>query len=84
MRDNSQIKERGIYVTNYENLHNIDCGLFAGVVLDESSILKGLDGKLRKRITEAFSQTRYRLSASATPSPNDYMELGTQSEFWEL
>ena len=81
VRDNSQIKERGIYVTNYENLHNIDCGLFAGVVLDESSILKGLDGKLRKRITEAFSQTQYRLSASATPSPNDYMELGTQSEF---
>ena len=55
--------------------------LFAGVVLDESSILKGLDGKLRKRITESFSQTQYRLSASATPSPNDYMELGTQSEF---
>lgn len=81
VRDNSQIKERGIYVTNYENLHNIDCGLFAGVVLDESSILKGLDGKLRKRITESFSQTQYRLSASATPSPNDYMELGTQSEF---
>lgn len=81
VRENSQIKERGIYVTNYENLHNIDCGAFAGVVLDESSILKGLDGKLRKRITESFRQTLYRLSASATPSPNDYMELGTQSEF---
>jgi len=81
VRENSQIKERGIYVTNYENLHNIDCGAFAGVVLDESSILKGLDGKLRKRITESFRQTPYRLSASATPSPNDYMELGTQSEF---
>lgn len=81
VRENSQIKERGIYVTNYENLHNIDCGAFAGVVIDESSILKGLDGKLRKRITESFRQTPYRLSASATPSPNDYMELGTQSEF---
>lgn len=81
VRENSQIKERGIYVTNYENLHNIDCGAFAGVVLDESSILKGLDGKLRNRITESFRQTPYRLSASATPSPNDYMELGTQSEF---
>lgn len=81
VRENSQIKERGIYVTNYENLHNIDCGAFVGVVLDESSILKGLDGKLRRRITESFRQTPYRLSASATPSPNDYMELGTQSEF---
>lgn len=80
-RSDSDIGARGIYVTNYENLHNLDCGRFAGVVLDESSILKGLDGKLRKRITEAFMRTPYRLSASATPSPNDYMELGTQSEF---
>ena len=80
-RTDADIGERGIYVTNYENLHNMDCSRFAGVVLDESSILKGLDGKLRKRITDAFMRTPYRLSASATPSPNDYMELGTQSEF---
>jgi len=80
-RSHSDVKERGVYVTNYENLHNMDCGAFVGVVLDESSILKGLDGKLRKFITESFAQTPYRLSASATPSPNDYMELGTQTEF---
>lgn len=80
-RTDADIGSRGIYVTNYENLHNLDCGVFSGVILDESSILKGLDGKLRKRITEAFMRTPYRLSASATPSPNDYMELGTQSEF---
>jgi len=55
--------------------------VFSGVVLDESSILKGLNGKLRTQITECFSRTPYRLSASATPSPNDYMELGTQCEF---
>ncbi len=73
--------KNGIYVTNYENLHNIDCSVFSGVVLDESSILKGLNGKLRQQITDCFKHTHYKLSASATPSPNDYMELGTQSEF---
>jgi hypothetical protein len=84
VREDSEIGERGIYVTNYENLHNIECSRFVGVVLDESSILKGLEGRLRRRITEAFSRTPYRLSASATPAPNDYMELGTQAEFLGL
>ena len=71
----------GVNITNYEKLHHFDCAQFSGVVLDESSILKGLNGKLRKRITESFSATPYRLSCTATPSPNDHMELGTQSEF---
>ena len=80
-RSEDDIGVRGVYVTNYEILHNINCLVFSGVVLDESSILKGLNGKLRTQITECFSRTPYRLSASATPSPNDYMELGTQCEF---
>jgi len=71
----------GIYITNYEKLAHFDTSQFAGVVLDESSILKGMMGKMRKQITESFSETPYRLSCTATPSPNDYMELGTQSEF---
>lgn len=75
------ISEPGIYITNYEKLHHFDCGVFAGVVLDESSILKGMMGKVRQMITESFSATPYRLSCTATPSPNDFMELGTQSEF---
>lgn len=79
--DNNDIKGQGIYITNYEKLHHFDCDQFGGVVLDESSILKGMQGKLRKRITESFKYTPYRLSCTATPSPNDYMELGTQSEF---
>jgi hypothetical protein len=54
---------------------------FVGVVIDESSILKSFDGKLRQQITESFSNTPFRLSATATPAPNDYMELGTQAEF---
>lgn len=75
------ITEPGIYVTNYEKLHRFTPEQFAGVVLDESSILKGMQGRVRAQITEFFSQTPYRLSCTATPSPNDFMELGTQSEF---
>lgn len=70
-----------IHVINYEQLHNVDSSQYQGVVLDESSILKGMNGKIRKQITDAFSDTPYRLSCTATPSPNDFMELGTQSEF---
>ena len=77
----SDIKGPGIFITNYEKLDHFDCSQFAGVVLDESSILKGLHGKLRKQITDSFTDTPYKLSCTATPSPNDYMELGTQSEF---
>ena len=73
--------KNGIYITNYEKLHKFDCSVFSGVVLDESSILKGLFGKLRKQITESFINTPYKLSCTATPSPNDFMEFGTQSEF---
>jgi len=71
----------GIYITNYEKLVHFDADQFAGVVLDESSILKGMQGKMRRYITTAFINTPYKLSCTATPSPNDYMELGTQSEF---
>ena len=70
-----------VFVTNYEQLHNVQIDQFDGVVLDESSILKGMQGKIRKQITEGFRGTPYRLSCTATPSPNDFMELGTQSEF---
>lgn len=68
-------------ITNYEMLHNFDLSLFDGVVLDESSILKNFDGRLRKRITDQCENVPYKLSCTATPSPNDYMELGTQAEF---
>ena len=80
IREDSDVKD-GINIANYEILHKLDPRKFSGVVLDESSILKGMNGKMRKLITEAFKHTQYKLSASATPSPNDYMELGTQSEF---
>lgn len=68
-------------ITNYEQLKNIDVSKYSGVVLDESSILKGRDGKLSSLIIEMFKQTPYKLCCTATPSPNDHMELGQHSEF---
>lgn len=68
-------------ITNYEMLHNFDLSAFSAVVLDESSILKNFDGRLRKRITDQCEDVPYKLSCTATPSPNDYMELGTQAQF---
>ena len=80
MREPSFVNSR-IHVTNYEMLKNFDPTKYGGIVLDESSILKGMDGKVRRQITEFAKTIPYRLSCTATPSPNDFMELGTQSEF---
>lgn len=71
----------GINITNYEKLHNFNASHFAGVVLDESSIIKHHTSKTRDQLLESFAQTPYRLACTATPSPNDYMELGNHSEF---
>ena len=68
-------------ITNYEQLKNIDTSIYSGVVLDESSILKGRDGKLSRLIIDTFKLTPYKLACTATPSPNDHMELGQHSEF---
>lgn len=71
----------GITVCNYEMMHALDLDQFAGVVLDESSILKSFDGKMRNEIIGAFKNTPYRLACTATPAPNDHMELGNHAEF---
>ena len=68
-------------INNYDQLKNIDCSMYSGVVLDESSILKGRDGKLSRLIIDSFKETPYKLACTATPSPNDHMELGQHSEF---
>ena len=69
-------------ITNYDQLKNIEnINQYAGIVLDESSILKGRDGKLSSLIIDLFKQTPYKLACTATPSPNDHMELGQHSEF---
>lgn len=75
----------GIYITNYEMLEHFEeairSGYFDGIVLDESSVIKHKDSKTRNQIIGISQHIPYRLSATATPSPNDYMELGNQAEF---
>lgn len=69
-----------IYVTNYERLHFFDWQDFAGVVCDESSILKNFKGATKAAVTQFMRKLPYRLLATATASPNDFIELGTSSE----
>jgi len=71
----------GINITNYEKLDKFKGCTFEGVVLDESSILKSFTGATRNQIIDFFSQTPFRLACTATPAPNDFMELGNHSEF---
>jgi len=70
-----------ITITNYEMLEHFNPDDFAGIVLDESSILKSYDGKTRTQIIDSFAKTPFRLACTATPAPNDYMELGNHAEF---
>ena len=70
-----------IEITNYEQLHHVEPSQYAGVVLDESSILKAYDGKTRTRLIRAFAETPYRLCCTATPAPNDIAELANHCEF---
>jgi DNA modification methylase len=70
-----------IQITNYEQLPHVDCSRFAGVVLDESSILKNFEGATKRTILASFEETPYKLACTATPSPNDPMELGNHAEF---
>lgn len=80
VREQVQVGD-GINITNYEILEHFDVSEFSGVVVDESSILKCFTGKIRTQIIEMFKYTPYKLSCTATPAPNDYMELGNQAEF---
>ncbi len=70
-----------IALVNYEKLHLFDTSQFTGVVLDESSILKSYTGQTRNALIAAWSHVKYRLCCTATPAPNDHMELGNHSEF---
>ena len=70
-----------ITITNYEMLDAFDVSEFVGIALDESSILKSYSGKMRTALIEKFQKTPFRLACTATPSPNDYTELGNHSEF---
>ena len=69
-----------IVVCNYERLQYLNPEDFEGVILDESSILKNFDGKIKNQITSFIKKVKYRFLSTATPSPNDFIELGTSSE----
>lgn len=79
-RAHAGLASRGINVANYERLHYFDAADFAGVVCDESSILKSFDGARKTEITQFMRKVPYRLLATATAAPNDYVELGTSAE----
>lgn len=70
-----------IQISNYEQLDNIDCSSFSGIVLDESSILKNFTGVYKNLIINKFEYTPYKLACTATPAPNDLNEIGNHSEF---
>ena len=74
----------GVYITNYEQIENIDCSQFSGIVLDESSILKNFTGVYKRLIIDKFYSTQYKLACTATPAPNDLNEIGNHSEFLDI
>lgn len=74
----------GIHITNYDQLDNVIAEQFAGVVLDESGIIKNHEGATKNLVIEKFQNTPYKLACTATPSPNDFMELGNHSEFLNI
>ena len=79
-RSGADIRD-GINITNYEMVEHFQADDFGAVVLDESSILKALAGQTRRRVTTMFAETPYRLCCTATPAPNDHVELGNHAEF---
>lgn len=82
-RQKSEV-QKGVTVTNYQMLEHFDLNEFIGVVLDESGIIKNESGSMRKMITDRCREMPYRLACSATPAPNDHVELATQAEFLGL
>ena len=83
IREQSEVGA-GIMVANYERLPKLNPDSFGAIVLDESSILKSFGGKTTTLLTEAFRGTPYKLAATATPAPNDHMEIGQHSDFLDV
>jgi len=81
VKTQADVRAAGAYVTNYQKIDHFDLSAFGGVVLDESSILKSTDGHYRTRLIKECAQIPFRLAATATPAPNDFMELGNHAEF---
>lgn len=81
IRDGAEVDPERINITNYERLHRFDPGQFGSVVLDESSILKAVDGKTRDKLIREWTAIPHRLCCTATPAPNDLNELANHAEF---
>jgi superfamily II DNA or RNA helicase len=81
VRSQAEVTAGSTFITNYELIDHFDASEFGAVVLDESSILKSLDGKTRQRLTDMFEDTPYRLCCTATPAPNDIAEIANHAEF---
>lgn len=73
--------KEGINITNYEMIEHLDDDFFGAVVLDESSILKSINGKIKTKLIEMFKQTAYKLCCTATPAPNDVAEMANHADF---
>lgn len=80
IKKSEDIKD-GINITNYENINNFNDASIDAIILDESSILKSIDGETRKKLIKYFKNVKFKLCCTATPAPNDYTELGNHAEF---
>lgn len=83
-RLNGSVKKGAQYITNYDQIEKIDCSKFGCIILDESSILKNFNGKTKEKIISSFKNVPFKFPCTATPSPNDPMELGNHSEFLNI
>ena len=83
-KDEEHAGDAPIVITNYERLGKFDASKFAGVVIDESGCIRNYSGALKAQIFAAFAKTPYKLACSATPAPNDHMELGQHAEFLDV
>lgn len=81
VRKDGQSGKPSIQIVNYDAIHKLNLSIYGGVALDESSILKNFTGKIKQQLCSSFAATPYRLACTATPSPNDIMELCNHAEF---
>lgn len=84
LNSTNYINQNGLFISNYEQIENIDTTEFDAVILDESSILKSFTGVTRNLLIDRFKHCTYKLCCTATPSPNDYTEIGNHSQFLDI
>lgn len=84
IRHQEEAARPGVYITNFDMLKEFDGSLWDGIVLDESSILKAYTGATKRMILEMFERTPYKLACTATPAPNDHLELGNHAQFLNI